>query len=68
MINSKFPNLDIFLNGIPLFVSWKKYAMLLGRAVCISGSPTRGGGENVPGVWAGRCFTYLARGPYKNIL
>ena len=32
---------------------------------CISGSPTRGGGENVPGVpgaCATRNFTYLARG------
>ena len=34
---------------------------------CMSGSLTRGGGENVPGIpdaWATRNFTYLARGPW----
>ena len=35
---------------------------------CISESPTRGGGENVPGI-PGACatcnFTYLARGPWR---
>ena len=30
---------------------------------CISGSLTRVGGENVPGVCATRNFTYLVRGP-----
>ena len=36
---------------------------------CISGSQTRGGGENVPGIpdaCATHNFTYLARGPYRN--
>ena len=35
---------------------------------CISGSPTRGDGENVPGIpgaCATRNFTYLARGPWS---
>ena len=36
---------------------------------CMSGSLTRGGGENVPGI-PGACtirnFTYLARGPWDN--
>ena len=34
---------------------------------CLSGSPTRGGGENVPGIpgaCATRDFAYLARGPW----
>ena len=40
---------------------------------CMSGSLTRGGGENVPGIpgaCATRKFTYLARGPwsYKRLL
>ena len=33
---------------------------------CMSGSLTRGGGENVPGIpgaWATRNFTYLVIGP-----
>ena len=33
---------------------------------CMSGSLTRSGGENVPGIpgaWANRNFTYLVRGP-----
>ena len=37
---------------------------------CMSGSPTGGGGEKVPGI-PGACanhyFTYLARGPWNNI-
>ena len=32
---------------------------------CMSGSLTRGGGENVPSACATRNFTYLARGPLK---
>ena len=35
---------------------------------CMSGSLTRGGGENVPGIpgaCATRTFTYLARGPFS---
>ena len=36
---------------------------------CMSGSLTHSGGENVrgiPGAWASRNFTYLARGPLTN--
>ena len=38
---------------------------------CMSGSLTRGGRENVPGIpgaCATRNFTYLARGPYSDLL
>ena len=37
---------------------------------CISGSLTRGGGENVPGIsgaCATRSFTYLTRGPWLRV-
>ena len=36
---------------------------------CMVGSLSRGGGENVPGIpgaWATRNFTYLARGPWDH--
>ena len=32
---------------------------------CMSGSLTRGGGENVPSACATRNFMYLVRGPYR---
>ena len=44
-------------------------ACITPRASCISGSLTRGAGENVPSIPAAsatRSFTYLARGPWHN--